>query len=500
MRAIAVLLVLAACGDQAAPTLPPDATSIPAVTPGCTRAPQTSTFDDASAFGPLVPGTLAGWDPTGRWFLTGASLGDVSSVRLDVLGDGTVAFDRSATQQGVLTADSLFERFQTAYNNKTYLEVHRISNLGPDGSLRMDRAQCYDGTCEVCVTQMIRATHNTTDGVVEGDGDHLALIGQLAGPNWGAGYTFNVRVAGTTAYLIRQDGLHIIDTSDPANPVQLGLYRRAHLGYSNDVKLVDANNRHYAVIADYGVDVVDVTDPANPTLVATINENAHTDFVEARDGKLYVYFGTYDGTCPVYDLTDPASPQFLGSYAVAGMLVHDLSVDHGIAYLNAWDQGFVVVDFTTPTAPVLVGQWPHTPTRTSHSNWTATIAGRHFALHGEENYGAKLDLVDVDPASPTFMQPFASWQTRPFVSIHNLMVFGTKAYFTYYQDGVRVLDLSDPTQPRPVGYYNTWDPQADYTSSDFFEGAVGLDVDVARHLVFVADSPRGLLILGDSTP
>ena len=44
------------------------------------------------------------------------------------------------------------------------------------------------------------------------------------------------------------------------------------------------------------------------------------------------------------------------------------------------------------------------------------------------------------------------------------------------------------------------DPQADYTTSAFFEGAVGLDVDLTRKLIFVADSPRGLLILRDDTP
>ena len=98
------------------------------------------------------------------------------------------------------------------------------------------------------------------------------------------------------------------------------------------------------------------------------------------------------------------------------------------------------------------------------------------------------------------MQPFAEWKTRDFVSIHNIMAFGTKAYFTYYQDGVRVLDIADPPHPQQLGYYNTWDPQADYTSSDFFEGAVGFDVDLARQLVFVADSPRGLLILATTRP
>jgi hypothetical protein len=80
------------------------------------------------------------------------------------------------------------------------------------------------------------------------------------------------------------------------------------------------------------------------------------------------------------------------------------------------------------------------------------------------------------------------------------MAFGDRAYFTYYQDGVRILDLSNPTAPAELGYFNTWDPQGPTSTSAFFEGAVGLDVDRSRKLVFVADSPRGLLILRDETP
>ena len=80
------------------------------------------------------------------------------------------------------------------------------------------------------------------------------------------------------------------------------------------------------------------------------------------------------------------------------------------------------------------------------------------------------------------------------------MAFGTKAYFTHYQDGVRVLDLSDPLHPAELGHYDTWDPKSPTAPSDFFSGAVGLDVDFARKLVFVADIPRGLVILADQTP
>jgi hypothetical protein len=127
------------------------------------------------------------------------------------------------------------------------------------------------------------------------------------------------------------------------------------------------------------------------------------------------------------------------------------------------------------------------------------IGGRTIALHGEESYGAHLDVVDVDKTSPAFLTSIGSFKTRDWVSIHNVMAVGTRAYMSYYQDGIRVLDMADPAHPKQIGYFNTWDPQADYTTSGFFEGAVGLDVDLARKLIFVADSPRGLLILRDQT-
>jgi len=489
------LTVLLAIGCGGSPTLAPDAAP-GALVPGCAVIDHPAQFKSAAEFAPAVAGSLAGWNPDGRWFVTGAFFGGVSSVRLD-RSDGQIVLDRDPTAPGSFNDTEIFVRRETPDGNGgTVLVAHRISNLQADGTLRVERGTCAGGQCVLCTARLERAAHFNH----EGEGDHLALVSELRDPAWGPGYTFNVRVVGTLAYLIRQDGLHIIETADPAHPVERGVYRRPELGYSNDVKLVQAGARRYALIADTPIDVVDVTDPTAPALAATIPESAHTLFTETRDGKTLAYLGNYDGFCPVYDVTAPTLPVKLGTFNTGASLVHDLSVQDGIAYLNAWERGFFVVDYTIPTAPRQLGNWPHTPTATSHSNWTTTAGGRHIALHGEESYNAHLQIVDLDPDSPTFMSPIAAWQTRPWVSIHNLMAFGTKAYFTYYQDGVRVLDLSDPTHPAQVGYYNTWDPQADYASSHFFESAVGLDVDLARKLVFVADSPRGLLILRDTTP
>lgn len=498
-KLLACIALVVACGDDRA--IDPDADVelpvVPQVEPQCqTIAPPAGApFAQASDFGAITPGTLAGWAPDGRWFVTGVRVGGISSVHLERRG-ADVVVDRDDRALATLDDDALFHRMAFALpGGGEVVLARRVSNQQPDGSLRFDRAVCDGEQCVVCTARMIRATWHDAD-----ERRNLTLVGELRGASWDDGFTFNVRVLGDRAYLIRQDGLRIIDVADPAQPVELGHYRRAGQGYSNDVKLVEANGKRYALIADSPVDVVDVTDPAAPRLAAQIPEEAHTLFTETRGGATYAYFGNYDGSCPVFDVSDPEAPVRLGRHVTAGSIVHDLMVQDGVAYLNAWEAGFLEVDFTTPATPVLRGTWNPTTTSTSHSSWATVAGGRRIALHGDESYGAHLDTVDIDPASPTYMQPLGSYKTRDWVSIHNVMAIGERGYATYYQDGVRVFDLADPTQPTLIGYFNTWDPQGALASNQFFEGAVGLDVDPARRLIFVADSPRGLLILRDDTP
>jgi hypothetical protein len=83
---------------------------------------------------------------------------------------------------------------------------------------------------------------------------------------------------------------------------------------------------------------------------------------------------------------------------------------------------------------------------------------------------------------------------RPEVSVHNIMAFGDRAYVAWYQDGIRILDLSDPTTPTVAAYFNTWDGR---DGNSFYEGAIGLDVDLGASLLYVADTARGLLILSE---
>jgi hypothetical protein len=98
------------------------------------------------------------------------------------------------------------------------------------------------------------------------------------------------------------------------------------------------------------------------------------------------------------------------------------------------------------------------------------------------------------------MQAIGQYQTRPETSISGIVAIGDRAYIAYYHDGVRVLDLADPTAPKLLGYFNTWDPSDISTGSWLFESARGIDVDPSQRLIYVADTQRGLIILRDQTP
>jgi len=328
----ALAAVLGCGGDGGAPE--PDAADLltpPEFEIGCDEIPQSGpdAFSAATDFGPVTPGTLTGWEADGRWFFTGARIGGVSSVHLERRGDQIIV-DRDEETPGTIDNDAVFHRYEAGGEGSSFIIAKRVIDRRDDGSLRVDRAVCDGDVCRVCSARVILATRHD-----DAERDKLTLVGELYGDDWEAGFTFNVRMVGTLAYLIRQDGLHIIETADPSNPVELGSWRRTGDGYSNDVKIVDAGNKRFAIIADTPVDIVDVTDPANPTLAAQITEEAHTLFTETRDGNTRAYFGNYDGTCPVWDVTNPAQPQKLGGYTSPGSIVHDLSISGGIAYLNA---------------------------------------------------------------------------------------------------------------------------------------------------------------------
>lgn len=331
----------------------------------------------------------------------------------------------------------------------------------------------------------------------------LTFVGAVSQTNVGTPIEgLNLVVDGTYAYVAGIQGFDVIDVATPTAPVAIG-----HIdGDFNDLRLVrNADNSKTIVFAASRggggfsgeiVVIIDVTDPAAPAAVGQIDEYSHSLQVVTKGDQKLLYLANYSDIVPIFDVTNPLVPVRLAAPVVPGDPggVHDLTVDGDRIYANNTTAGCVAFDVAPDFTTTARGS---IKTSYSHASVVGVAGGRPIVLHGDEGMsppdgGAFLRVLDGDAASPTFMQELSRYQSRPEVGIHNIELVGDKAYIAYYQDGVRVVDLSDPTEPREIAHHNTWDYEN--SRGGPFEGALGLRV--VGDLIYVADSERGLVILG----
>jgi hypothetical protein len=112
-----------------------------------------------------------------------------------------------------------------------------------------------------------------------------------------------------------------------------------------------------------------------------------------------------------------------------------------------------------------------------------------------------LRIYDLsDPKHPRQISTFATELARQcpppdggWYTIHNPFVVGDTAYISWYADGVRVLDISNPTNPREIAFFV---PPDRPSPSAFLGGKASVwGVYVQNDLIFISDINTGLYIL-----
>ena len=239
--------------------------------------------------------------------------------------------------------------------------------------------------------------------------------------------------------------------------------------------------QHYLYgVADEGPSALQIIDvsglPGSAELVYESNEfitTAHNIFIDEDNARLYVAGGA-GHTLKILSLENPEQPTLLASFpnpSIPIPYIHDLYVQDNIAYLHAGSYGLIVVDFTDPASPVLLGTMDNYPQQGyNHSGWLSED-GQYYYLC-DETHGSDVKIVDVSDLSEmrviSTMNPASYQEQIP----HNVYPKDGLLYVSYYYDGLQVFDVSNPLYPRRVAYYDTYDGPDD----DYFAGAWGIFV------------------------
>ena len=299
-------------------------------------------------------------------------------------------------------------------------------------------------------------------------------------------------------------GFGMWDVSDPADPQRLALYSAPNTGGSHEIWLEKKGNKAYVYTAipfsefdtspDGGLTpgqadfrIVDVSNPANPTDIGEWGAWA----------KLGVF------------------PFFLDANGVFRVnFVHSVRGEGTTAYLSYWDLGTVILDVSDPTDPAFIGRTTYAANEegNAHSSWTAM--GGNLLIQADEDFDPAPDpaletswgyprFFDIgDPANPvqlsTFKLPTTSQFPPPlgFFSVHDPRVRGSRAYLSWYSEGVAVVDISQPGNPQLLAQFvpePAADPRGFFGPPDVkFPFVWGTFVD--RSYVLASDINSGLWV------
>jgi hypothetical protein len=286
-------------------------------------------------------------------------------------------------------------------------------------------------------------------------------------------HSVSANADGTRAYLAYWDaGAVILDISDPAAPKYLG--RTAYA-------LTEEGQTHSAIEADGGRLLITTDEDSDPSPAA------NTITVIGPESLA--------GLHQAIELS--VTRQLATTGPVRGELVYIGTATAGVDFLSDPKGKIALIDVTSettqPRSPVLRAQEAgaigvvvsRTPFRSSAPSSAITIPGVGVARETAEALktalaaGQKVELElktapgsfgfvriwDIrDPAKPVQISTFATPRTREFpvkdgntfpwaYTAHNPVVRGTRLYASWYGDGVRLIDIANPAEPKEIAHF-----------------------------------------------
>lgn len=224
-----------------------------------------------------------------------------------------------------------------------------------------------------------------------------------------------VYINGTTT----TSGVHILDISDPFEPVEVGVYNPGY--YIHDCH-VRGNLLFANAFFEPGTDVVDISDKSNPTFLYRIpdpNGSTHSSTM-TMDGKYLIVANEQDGRdAIIWNIEDPNNLEAVATYTANNeSLVHNPYIKGDFVYIAHNTEGLRIVDLADPEVPVEVGFYDtfEGPSGGFSGLWSACPylpSGR--IIGGERTRGLMIweweehragrvyvQLVDSDTQSPIF--------------------------------------------------------------------------------------------------
>jgi len=196
----------------------------------------------------------------------------------------------------------------------------------------------------------------------------------------------------------------------------------------------------------------------------------------------------------VIDLANPVLPVKRGSWNQE--YVHDSRILNDTLFAsNIYSGKLAVFDVTNKDSLKFITSFLTIPNPFTHNSAVTTDRKYIFTTDETQVPAGKLKIWNIE----NLLNPIhaATWQPAgiPNTIVHNVEIYGDTAVISHYQAGVRVLNISDPSNPIEIAWYDTY-PSG---NSNQFAGCWGV-YKFPSGKIIASDMNTGLYVLKMGTP
>ena len=287
-------------------------------------------------------------------------------------------------------------------------------------------------------------------------------------------------------------GTSIVEVTDPARPRNVALVG----GPDSQWREIRTYGEYVYTTteAPWGLDIISMKDPDHPRKIQTWSKtfrSAHSLWIDTDRGLLFVNGSNgRTGGMRILDIgSNPEDPSEVGAFT--DFYIHDSYTRSNVLFASAINDGVeALLDVSDPRRIREITRF-FTGGRFTHNSWL-TRDGRYL-FTTDERTGMPVEGWDITtPAAPRKVTQFIA---NPAAIAHNVLIDGDRLLISHYTEGVYLLDIRNPEQPRVIGSYDTY-PGA----SGGFNGTWGAYIFPASNLVVASDISGGLFVLAYTGP
>lgn len=301
------------------------------------------------------------------------------------------------------------------------------------------------------------------------------------------------------AILGSYDGTSFIDITDPSNIYEVDFVPTTNQSSSSNQWREMKTYSHYAYIvsevASSGVQIVDLQYlPDSVRYVKKYVPAGHTSTHSISQSGPYLYLNgcnsTFGRGVTVLDISvDPENPVKRGGFNTS--YVHDCRVVNDTIYAaNINNASVSIINATNKNSLSLITSFQNLPNSGPH-NTALTPDGNYLLVTDEIGTSPRLMKIwNVnDLGNITYV---TNWQPTGITSsiVHNVEIYGDYALVAHYSAGIRMVDISNPSLPTEVAWYDSYPAN----NSSSYNGCWGVYMFPTGKIV-ASDRQTGLYVL-----